>query len=195
MGLTQYYVAQSLDGYIAEVDGNLDWLTSYDGDASDGVPQATDGDGGPSQATDGAYDRFFAQVGVLAMGSTTYEWILAEVDSWPYEGTPCWVFTSRELAVPEGADVRFADGPVAPVHEEMRAEAGERNVWVVGGGNLASQFATEGLLDELIVTVVPVVLGDGLPTFAQRLGDQPLRRSGTHPFKNGMTELRYEFVR
>jgi len=182
---TQYYVAQTLDGYIAETDGNLDWLLSYDGDAGDDV----------SQATEGEYDRFFAQVGVVAMGSATYEWILAEVEGWPYVGTPCWVFTSRELAAPEGADVRFAGGPVAPVHADMRAEADERNVWVVGGGNLASQFAAEGLLDELIVTVVPVVLGDGLPTFAHRLADGPLRLSGARPFKNGMTELRYEFVR
>jgi len=182
---TQYYVAQSLDGYIAEADGTLDWLLSYDGDAGDDV----------SQATEGEYGRFFAQVGAVAMGSATYEFILAEGGGWPYQGIPSWVFSSRELAVPEGADVRFADGPVAPVHEEMSAEAGERNVWVVGGGNLASQFATEGLLDELIVTVVPVWLGDGMPTFAKRLQDKPLRLTGTRPFKNGMTELRYEVVR
>jgi len=181
---TQYYVAQSLDGYIAEADGNLDWLTGYPSEGS-----------GPPGATDGEYDRFFAQVGVIAMGSATYEWILDKVDSWPYEGTPCWVFTSRELAVPDGADVRFARGAVAPVLDEMRAVAGERNVWVVGGGDLASQFVGEGVLDELILTVVPVVLGDGLPTFAQRHADNPLRLTATRPSKDGMTELRYEFVR
>jgi len=181
---TQYYVAQSLDGYIAETDHTLDWLLKYDGDAGDDV----------SQATDGAYDRFYEQVGAVAMGSATYEFILAE-SGWPYEGIPSWVFTSRELPVPEGADVRFADGPVAPLHDEMTAAAGQRNLWVVGGGNLVSQFADEGLLDELLVTIVPVWLGDGMPTFAKRLEGKPLRLIGTHPFKNGMTELRYEFVR
>ncbi len=155
VGSCQYYVAQSLDGYIAEADGGLDWLLNFDGEDPVDV----------SQATDGAYDRFFADVGALAMGSATYEFILAESrPRWPYEGRPSWVFTSRELPVPDGADVRFASGPVRRVYDEMRAAAGGRNVWVVGGGKLAMQFADEDLLDELHVTVVPVVLGRGIPT-------------------------------
>ena len=64
----------------------------------------------------------------------------------------------------------------------MVAAAGDRNVWVVGGGDLAQQFADEGLLDELILTVVPVVLGSGLPTFAGRLAE-PLRLTGVRPYK------------
>ena len=185
MSRTQYYVAQSLDGYIAEIDGGLDWLLRYDGEAGSDV----------SQATDGEYDRFFAQVGAIVMGSATYEFVLAEEqDRWPYVDTPSWVLTSRELPVPDGADVRFASGPVAPVHEQLRAAAGERNVWIVGGGGLASDFADAGLLDELLLTVVPVVLGDGLPAFARRLG-QRLRLTGTRAFSNGMSELRYDVVR
>ena len=181
---TQYYVAQSLDGYIAEADHTLDWLTKYGGDSAD-----------VSEVTEGSYDRFYEQVGAVAMGSATYDFILAEGGGWPYAGIPSWVFTSRELPAPDGADVRFANGPVAPLQKEMTAGAGDRNLWVVGGGNLASQFADEGLLDELIVTVVPVWLGDGMPTFAKRLEGEQLRRTGTQPFANGMTELRYEFVR
>ncbi len=181
---TQYYVAQSLDGYIAEADHSLDWLTKFGGDSAD-----------VSEVTEGSYDRFFEQVGAVAMGSATYEFILAEGMSWPYPDIPSWVFTSRERAVPDGADVRFASGPVAPLHDEMTAAAGERNLWVVGGGNLASQFAGEALLDELIVTIVPVWLGDGMPTFATRLEGEQLRLTGAQPFANGMTELRYEFVR
>lgn len=184
MSSTQYYLAQTLDGYIAEKDGGLDWLLRFDGgseiDASD--------------ATEGEYDRFFAGVGAVAMGSATYEFILArERERWPYEGTPSWVFTSRELPVGRGADIRFASGRVRSVHEEMRAAAGGRNVWVVGGGDLASQFADQGLLDELLVTIVPVVLGEGIPTFAHRLG-QRLRLTGMRSFQNGMVELRYDFV-
>ena len=142
---------------------------------------------------DGTYDEFIGGVGALAMGSATYEFILG-VDSWPYEGLPTWVFSSRDLPAMEGADIRFAKGPVGPHHAEMVAAAGERNVWVVGGGHLAQQFADEGLLDELILTVVPVVLGSGLPTFAGRLSDG-LRLTGTRPYRNGMVELRYEIER
>ena len=184
MGSCQYYLAQTLDGYIAESDGGLDWLMHVDSESQADA----------SEATDGAYDRFYAEVGALAMGSATYEFVLAEArERWPYEGTPSWVFTSRELPVPEGADVRFARGAVGPVHEEMRAAAGERNLWIVGGGDLAMQFADGGLLDELLVTLVPVVLGQGLPTFPRRLR-QSLRLTGTRPFRNGMVELRYDFV-
>ena len=149
---TQYYVAQSLDGYIAEPDGNLDWLTGYPTEGS-----------GPSGATEGSYDRFYADVGALAMGSGTYEWMLDRSSNWPYAGVPCWVFTSRDLPGFEGADVRFVSAAPADAHGDMAAAAGERNVWLVGGGNLASQFAAEGLLDELILTVVPVCSATACP--------------------------------
>jgi dihydrofolate reductase len=182
---TQYYLAQTLDGYLAETDGGLDWLLHFEGGSEVDA----------SEATDGGYDQFLAGVGALAMGSATYEFILAhERERWPYEGRPSWVFTSRTLPVPDGADVRFASGPVRPVHEEMRTVAGERNVWIVGGGDVAMQFADEDLLDELHVTIVPVVLGEGIPTFPRRLR-QRLRLTGTHSFRNGMVELRYDFVR
>ena len=74
----------------------------------------------------------------------------------------------------------------------MLAAAGERNLWVVGGGNVASQFADAGLLDELLVTVVPVVLGEGKPLFDRRPPGGPMQLTGTRVFDSGMVELRYE---
>ena len=91
--------------------------------------------------------------------------------------------------------MRFASGSVSELHDELRAAAGDRHVWVVGGGNVASQFADEGLLDELIVTVVPVVLGEGKPLFDRRLPGGPMQLAGARPFDSGMVELRYEIVR
>ena len=181
MGATRYYLAQSLDGYLAEADGGIDWLEGYEGEAA---LTGTD-------LLDGTYEEFIAGVGVLAMGSATYDFLLG-LNSWPYEGLPAWVFTSRSLPVIEGADIRFASGPVAPHHAEMTAAAGDRDVWLVGGGHLAAQFAAEGLIDELILTLVPVVLGSGLPTFAGRLAE-PLTLTGVRPYANGMVELRYRF--
>jgi dihydrofolate reductase len=101
------------------------------------------------------------------MGSTTYEWIL-DHSEWPYD-LPCWVFTHGELPVVPDARIQFTSGDVAAVHEEMRAAAGERNVWVVGGGDLAGQFADAGLLDEVIVYVAPVTLGAGAPLLPRRV--------------------------
>ncbi len=131
------------------------------------------------------------------MGSVTYEFVLDELNEWPYEGKPTWVLSTRDLPKPEGeeVDVRIVSAKVPDLHEEMVAAAGDRNLWVVGGGNVASQFADAGLLDELLVTVVPVVLGEGKPLFDRRLAGGPMQLTGTRVFDSGMVELRYEIKR
>jgi dihydrofolate reductase len=187
MGKTQYFCAASLDGYIAEVDDTLDWLLQYEG-SSDAAGAEPGGSG---------YERFYEGVGALVSGSITYEFVLdhfAGDTPWPYAGKPWWVLSSRDLPVPEreDVDVRIANAGVGDLYDEMMAAAGERNLWVVGGGNVASQFADEGLLDQLLVTVVPVVLGAGKPLFDRRLPGGPMRLSGTQAFESGMVELRYE---
>ena len=160
MGLTQYYTATTLDGFIADEHHSLDWLFTRQQDRD-----------GPLN-----YNEFIAAVGALAMGATTYEWILdhefagkdpADWD-WPYD-VPGWVFTHRQLPVVPGAPVEFTAAPVAEVHEAMRRAAGDRNVWIVGGGDLVGQFAGAALLDEVIVYVAPVTLGAGAPLLPRRL--------------------------
>jgi dihydrofolate reductase len=191
---TQYYCAASLDGYIAEADDNLDWLLDYEGSfEGDGVEP------GP-KAEGGGYEQFYQGVGALISGATTYEWVLdhlSDDSEWPYKGKPCWVLSSRDLRVPKGedVDVRIVNAKVADIYEEMITVADQRNLWVVGGGNVASQFADEGLLDEVLVTVVPVVLGSGKPLFDRRLPGGPMQLTGTRAFDTGMVELRYEIRR
>jgi dihydrofolate reductase len=149
VGLTQYYTATTLDGFIADPDNSLEWLFTRAQDER-----------GPLN-----YGDFIAEVGALAMGSTTYEWILdhefAGKDptewKWPYE-VPCWVFTHRELTLVPNALVEFTSADVTAVHAEMAEAAGGRNVWIVGGGDLAGQFADAGLLDEVLVSIAPVTL-------------------------------------
>ena len=160
VGLTQYYTATTLDGFIADPSNSLDWLFTRARDES-----------GPLN-----YGEFIAQIGALAMGATTYEWILdhefAGKDpsdwTWPYEA-PSWVFTHRELPVAPEAPITFVQGDVLPVHEQMAAAAEGRNVWIVGGGDLVGQFADESLLDEVIVSIAPVTLGAGAPLIQRRL--------------------------
>jgi dihydrofolate reductase len=183
----QYYCAASLDGYIAEVDDTIEWLTGYEA-----VPP---GEG--VSPVEGGYDDFYADVGALVSGSVTYESILGQLErgnEWPYAGKPCWILTSRELPLPDGdgVDVRIRNAPVSELFDEMLTSAGEGNLWVVGGGNVASQFADEGLLDEVLVTLVPVVLADGKPLFDRRLSGGPMRLVGVFPRPSGMIELRYE---
>jgi dihydrofolate reductase len=188
MAKTQYYCAATLDGYIADEDDRIDWLTGYEG-SFDGEGAET----GP-MSDGGSYESFYEQVGSLVSGSTTYEFVLDHVGGdgrWPYAGKPYWVLSSRDLDVPEGEDVRIVKADVQDVHDDLVAAANGKNVWVVGGGNVASQFADEGLLDELLLTVVPVVLGSGKPLFDRALPGGPLQLLGTRIFETGMVELRY----
>jgi dihydrofolate reductase len=178
---TQYYTASSLDGFIADPNHSLDWLFPL----------------GDIEAT--SYPAFIRDVGALAMGSSTYEWMLRHLvgpgadrpQPWPYE-QPTWVFTSRTLPPVPGADVRFARGDVGPVHREMTAAAAGRNVWIVGGGELAGQFYDRGLLDELFVQVASVTLGAGKPLLPRTITSPPLRLLSAHTVGTGFAELHYE---
>ena len=153
MSRTQYYTAATLDGFIADPDNSLEWLFKRKRD-----------EGG---ALD--YEDFIAEVGALAMGATTYEWIIDhETAKWPYD-QPSWVFSHRELPLVPDARIELVSGDVAPVHEAMMRAAGGKNVWIVGGGDLAGQFADAALLDEVLVTIAPVTLGAGAPLLPRRI--------------------------
>jgi len=150
---TQYYTAATLDGFIADSDNSLEWLFTRKRD-----------EGGLLN-----YEEFIDQVGALAMGSTTYEWIVDhESAKWPYE-QPSWVFTHRELRLVPDVQIDLVSDDVAPVHEAMLRAAGGKNVWIVGGGDLAGQFADAGLLDEVLVTIAPVTLGAGASLLPRRI--------------------------
>lgn len=181
---TQYYTAASLDGFIATEDDSLDWLFPL-GDLNSS-----------------SYPEFISGVGALAMGSATYEWILRNIDKvaaetgsmWPY-AQPAWVFSGRKLPVVAGADIQFVSGCVRPVHAEMRSAAGSKNIWIVGGGDLAGQFFDAGLLYELIVQVGSVTLSKGKPLFPRRVLSPVLRLVSVRQMGIGMAELRYEVHR
>jgi dihydrofolate reductase len=185
---TVYYAAATLDGYIAEADDTLEWLTEYAGSYS----------GKDAAPMKGSYDQFYESIGSLVMGSATYEFVLDHMSEWPYAGKRSWILTSRELPRPEGAgddDLVIGPGEVTELHGEMLDAAGDGDLWVVGGGNVASQFADAGLIDELIVTVTPVILGTGKPLFDNRLPEETLQLEGTRAWDSGMVELRYSFKR
>ncbi|CAM3283486.1 dihydrofolate reductase family protein [Stackebrandtia soli] len=153
MTRTIYYTATSLDGFIATPDHSLEWLLTRD----------TDHDGPMG------YNAFIADVGAMVMGASTYQWILDhDPEGFSYD-VPCWVFTHRDFPRQDKGDVRFTQDAIKTVHGEMAAVANGKNVWVVGGGDLAGQFADHGLLDELIVSIAPVTLGAGAPLLPREL--------------------------
>jgi dihydrofolate reductase len=181
---TQYYTAASLDGFIATPDDSLEWLFPL----------------GDIEAT--SYPSFIREVGALAMGSATYEWMLRHVvgpgakrpQPWPYK-QPAWVFSSRKLPSLSGADIRFVRGDVRPVHQAMVTAAGGKNVWIVGGGELAGRFHDHGLLDELFVQVGSVTLGAGKPLLPRAITSPPLRLLSARAVGAGFAELHYEVPR
>ncbi len=182
-----YYTASSLDGFIAGPGHELDWLMALDDTGGEG------------------YAAFIAKVGAIAMGSHTYEWLLRNHiqpegkprGAWPYT-QPTWVFSKRDLPRIEGADaapdIRFVRGDVAAVMPEIRAAAGDRNLWVAGGGDLAGQFWDRGLLDEIEVAIAPVTLGAGYPLLPRRVASPPLRLLETRPTR-GFVSVRYAVER
>ncbi len=155
-----YFTATTLDGFIADEDNSLDWLFEVVRDPDDG-----------------SWDHFIAGIGVLVMGATTYEWVLAHEDlvahpeKWHafYGDRPCWVFTHRELPAVAGVDLHFVRGEVAAAYDEIAAAAGERDIWVVGGGDLVGQFDDAGHLDEIQLGLCPVFLGAGAPLLPRRI--------------------------
>ena len=162
MTRTQYYTATSIDGFIADADNSLSWLFEVEGDPVD---------------RRGEWESFIGAVGAMAMGATTYQWILdherllERPEQWQqmYADRPTWVFTHRDLPVIPGAPIRFCRDDVRSVHAEMVAAAGDRNVWLIGGGDLVGQFDDAGLLDEILLSVVPVFLGAGAPLLPRRI--------------------------
>ena len=181
---TLYYTSATLDGFIATPDDSLEWLFPL-GDINDT-----------------SYPAFIRDVGALAMGSATYEWMLRHVvgpgaahgRGWPYS-QPAWVFSSRPRAPIPGADIRFVRGDVRPVHADMQAAADGKNVWIVGGGELAGQFHDAGLLDEIFVQVGSVTLGAGKPLLPRTITSPPLVLKSAKAVGSGFAELHYEVPR
>jgi dihydrofolate reductase len=176
---TQYYTAATLDGFIADQDHSLDWLFQF---GAEGTPD---------------YPDFIRRVGAVAMGSSTYEWVLRHLSQsdggkaqpWPYT-QPCWVFTTRSLPSVPGGDIRFVRGDVAPVHRAMLEAVGGKNVWLVGGGDLVGQFHDRGLLDEITVTIAPVTLGAGKQVLPRVITTPPLELVSSEVY-GPFVQLRY----
>ena len=162
-----YATATSLDGFLADADNSLDWLFAVDG-------------GEESLA---GLAEFTAGVGVLVMGSTTYQWVLDHErlldhpEKWQefYPGMRTFVFSSRDLPVIPGADLQILSGPVAEHLPTLLDAAGGKDVWLMGGGDLIGQFNDAGRLDRIMLSVAAVTLGSGAPLLPRRIESNRLR--------------------
>ncbi|RLL45489.1 dihydrofolate reductase [Oceanobacillus piezotolerans] len=165
------FIASSLDGYIAAKDESLEWLYNVEGEGDNG------------------FSEFYETVDTVLLGRRTYDWVMnQEMEEFPYKNKQCYVFTRASNKDIE--DVKFVNGSVTKFIERLKSQDG-KNIWIVGGGELLHSFIQEKLVDELIITVAPTILGKGIPLF--REGDYQLDLSlkGMRNF-NQFVELYYE---
>ena len=165
------FVGTSLDGYIARPDGSFDFLPVGGGEAH-------------------GYDEFFASVDGLVIGRHTFETVLAFPD-WPYGKKPVFVLSTRPLPpVPAGAVVERMAGEPAEIVAQLDAR-GIRHAYVDGGITI-QRFLRAGLIQRLIITRVPVLIGTGRPLFGPLLYDIPLKHIATRHYRSGLVQSEYE---
>jgi dihydrofolate reductase len=177
-----YYVAVSLDGYIATPDGGVEWLAPFE-----------------AGTEDYGYEEFYSGIGAVVMGSRTYEQTLT-FGEWAFGPTPCWVFSTRH-GLPTRPGVRITSAAPGEVVEEMAA-AGIARAWLVGGGALAGSFRDAGLITRYIVSVMPVILGAGVrllgltvPAEGEHAASAPATRLtlvSSKAFTDGVVQLTYD---
>ena len=175
------HMVTSLDGFVARRDGRVDWL------------ETTDEFAGGEALDDAGAEAFLNTIDCYVMGSRTYEIAMrfeSEGQGWPYGDKPTFVLTSRKL--PSSREtIQFHSGELAAfVGEKLRPTF--RNIWVVGGALLSTEFLRLGLVDEVRYSILPILLGDGIP-FIHKIGrDIELHLAEVKAFANGIVDLRYE---
>jgi dihydrofolate reductase len=168
------YIAASLDGHIARRDGSVDWLPH------------------PAREEDYGYADFLRRVDTLVMGRKTYDQTRA-FGAWPYGERHCVVF-SRSRAGRRDRHAEFVDGDIARHVRYLRAQPG-RNIWLVGGGEVLNPCLSGGVVDEIVLSIPPILLGDGLPLFLPRAVTTRLHLTDCHAYPDGLVQLSYEVVR
>ena len=168
------FIAMSLDGYIADEKGGVDWLAGQDLAAGDGD----------------SYSRFVEGIDTVIMGWNTYHQVVTELspDAWVYEGLECYVLTHK--ALPSQRGITFTDEGPEGLLRRLQARLG-KGIWICGGAQVVRQLMEADLIDEYVISVIPVLLGGGVRLFEGGFSPRPLRLVGSRS-ENGIMELTYE---
>ncbi|HWQ48103.1 MAG TPA: dihydrofolate reductase family protein [Methanosarcina sp.] len=168
------YIACSLDGFIAREDGSIDWLTKYDNNPE----------------TDYGYSEFYESIGTVLMGRKTYEQVL-QFGEWPYKEKEAYVFTRQKDLLSHEKSLEFVSGDIKEfVH--LLKENKNQDIWLVGGSQLIKMFLNENLVQDLIVFVVPIILGGGIPLFDHIGKEIKLETGRIENYENGLVRLEYK---
>ena len=167
------YAGVSADGFIARPDGDLEWLTSR-------------------PKPEGFYEigKFIASIDTKILGRKTYEKSLSLGAK--FDGrTKTYVFSTHPPSNRPAEGVEFVTEQVAPFVQKLRAAEG-KNIWMMGGGAIIASFLDAGAIDEMIVNVVPVLIGEGIPLIASQHRNVPLKLLSTRQFPDGVVQLHYQ---
>ena len=157
------YIATSLDGFIARKNGSVDWLAKYENTEEDYV-----------------YKEFLGSVGTIILGNTTYQQFKA-----PYPNKKCFVFSRKNSGKED--NITFVNNSVKDFLNGLEDE----NLWLVGGAEIAKEFLKHNLIDEFIITVIPTVLGEGIPLFGEGCGEHQLKLQNIKKYDSGIVQLFY----
>ena len=172
---TVLYIASSLDNYIAKPDGNLDWLTSF--------PQPKTGDYG--------YKALLNNTETIVMGRNTYEELIAAVDDWPYAIFFTYIITSNPYFEVKTPNTFVVSNNFPKFIENIKIRS-SKNCWIVGGGQLISEFLNQDLIDTMIISMVPIILGDGIPLFPNKPNESNWKLVNVEKFDTGLINLTYK---
>lgn len=176
MGEVILYIAASIDGYIADKEGGVEWMQLFS-----------------AGGQDYGYTEFYQSVGALVFGRDAYEQVLT-FGPWPYQGKRTYVLTNLPLTPPKGADVIPVNGDLNSLIARARTET-DGVIWLMGGAGGAADFLKAGLVDKIILSIVPVLLGDGIPLFLPGGASVAMTLEEVKRFKTGVVQLTYQGVR
>ncbi|MED4015152.1 dihydrofolate reductase family protein [Sutcliffiella cohnii] len=164
------FIATSLDGYIATKDESLEWLFNVEGEGDSG------------------FSEFYETVDTVLLGKRSYDWVMKQdIEEFPYKNKECYVFTRS--SIDDNEDVKFVNDDVTEFVDKLKSKGG-KNIWIVGGGELLHSFIQKKLVDEIILTVTPTLIGNGIPLFREGEYNLDLSLIGMRKF-NQFVELHY----
>ncbi|PSL07727.1 dihydrofolate reductase family protein [Cecembia rubra] len=169
------YIACSLDGFIAKEGDDLSFLDAV-----------------AKEGEDYGYAEFVDSVDTVIMGRRTYEWVMSQVEEFPYAGKETYIIT-RELRESIGK-VHFYSDDIETLIDRLKRREG-RNLFIVGGAQVVKMVLDAGLMDEMIISIVPVLLGDGIPLFSKGIPASNLKLVSTRNFESGLVQFHYMFTR
>lgn len=164
------YIATSVDGFIAKEDDDLQWLEEAEGEG------------------DAGYSDMYQSIDTIIMGKRTYDWVVDHIESFPYHDKKCYVFTTSQSG--ENEHVEFVNEDVVAFTKKLREQEGSK-IWMVGGAGILDAFMKEQLIDELIITVTPHLLGSGIPLFKDNNPFQDLKLVNTQRYGQ-MVQMHYK---